>query len=151
MQGQPIAKLIRDREKYEKKKGSNKSINTIVRNVLEDVEKYARFIVPKYMACYLEVLEAVAREYQLEIDTSALEQLQVSLEFGVSSQTHLALIRLGLSRTSAIAIGEFIADDSLTDEGARVALKGIDLASSDLPALVKEEISSLATEVKVGS
>ncbi len=151
MQGQPIAKLIKDREKYEKKRGSTKSINTVVRNVLEDVEKYARFIVPKYMACYLEVLEAVARENQLEIDTSALEQLQVSLEFGVSSQTHLALIRLGLSRTSAIAVGALIADDSLTDEGARGALREIDLASSDLPALVKEEISSLATEVNVDS
>ncbi len=149
MQGQPIAKLIKDREKQEKKKGSSKSINTVVRNVLEDVEKYARFIVPKYMACYLEILEAVAKEHQLEIDTSALEQLQVSLEFGVSSQTHLALIRLGLSRTSAIAVGALIADDSLTDEGAKIALRQIDLASSDLPALVKEEVSSLATEESI--
>ncbi|WP_127559919.1 DEAD/DEAH box helicase [Saccharospirillum alexandrii] len=146
MQGNPIAKLIKDREKQVKKKGSTTSINTVVRNVLEDVEKYARFIVPKYLACYLEVLESVANEQEIEIDISALEQLQISLEFGVSSQTHLALIRLGLSRTSAIAIGALIADDKLTDDGAKVALREIDLASSDLPALVREEISAIIDE-----
>ncbi|MEI9974859.1 MAG: hypothetical protein WDO73_24095 [Ignavibacteriota bacterium] len=71
--------------------------------------------------------------------------MAILLEFGVSQQTQLALIGLGLSRTSAIALSEIIAADDLTAEKIMEWLR--DNSSlwreSDMPALVKKEVEAV--------
>jgi hypothetical protein len=83
-----------------------------------------------------------------------LEQLplfDVFLELGVNQQTQTALIGIGLSRTSTIAVSEFITADSLGESQVLQWLeKDGDLWShSALPALVKREIDRVLEQHKV--
>ena len=69
--------------------------------------------------------------------------LNILLEFGVSQTTQLSLMGLGLSRSSAIAISEFITDDSLKEAECLKWLRENDWMTKDMPELIKREISIL--------
>ena len=110
---------------------------------MKDVEEIARFRAPKYLSAYVDVL----RFYLVDIGQGDLfpEDLRFDLylEFGVATQTLLSLISLGLSRTSAVAINEFLASDILTEEQIMGWLHDTDWASRDLPLIVKREIEQM--------
>jgi hypothetical protein len=107
---------------------------------MKDVEEVARFQAPKYLSCYIDVLKqhliAVGRS---DLLTSDLD-INILLEFGVPGGTQLSLMGLGLSRTSALALAEFIAADSLSEEACVSWLRENDWRSLNLPALVKRDI-----------
>ncbi len=63
------------------------------------------------------------------------------LEFGVSTKTLLSLIGIGLSRTSAVAINEYLASDELSEEDVFERLKERRWQSYNLSNIVKREIN----------
>jgi hypothetical protein len=70
-------------------------------------------------------------------------QFDLYLEFGVATQTLLSLIGLGLSRTSAIALNEFLASDSMSEAQVFDWLSSRRWENLDLPNIVKSETASL--------
>jgi hypothetical protein len=62
------------------------------------------------------------------------------LELGVSRVTEVSLMALGLSRTSAVALSEFIVADKLSREQATSWLNEHREVLQGLPALVRREI-----------
>ena len=151
MRGFPVARLITDRIAYEAGRAargrgrsgrrSAPALPAIIRQVLSDVEQIARFEAPRSLACYVDLLRLhlLSIERQNLID-SLPDDLNVKLELGVSRQTHISLIGLGLSRTSAVMIGEFLTNDELDEADAlRWLSEGI-WRQASLPTLVMAEI-----------
>jgi hypothetical protein len=62
---------------------------------------------------------------------------------GTTGRTQLSLIGLGLSRSNATAISEFISNDSFEESQCLEWLKENNWMTKDLPELIKLEISNL--------
>ncbi|EOB2571528.1 DEAD/DEAH box helicase [Vibrio fluvialis] len=146
MNGHTVARIINDREKHYKKKGDSYRISTLIRSVLDDIENIARFRAPKYLACYNDVLCHVLKMNNQCHLADHLKDVQLSLEFGVNIKTQLSLIALGLSRTSAIEISEFISNSELNQRDVLTWLSTNDLANKDLPNLVLIEVEELLSK-----
>lgn len=143
MNGYTVARLISDREKYLKKKKGTINISSVIRSVLDDIENIARFRAPKYLSCYNDVLRHVlTSEGKLDL-IEHLGDMQLSLEFGVNIKTQLSLISLGLSRTTAIEISNYISSSNLNPKDVLRWLENNDITKFDLPNMVKLEIIEL--------
>jgi hypothetical protein len=136
MQGYPLARIISSRQQHY---GSN-DLAGLIRNSMKDVEEIARFQAPKFLACYVDLLRVYLESINRQDLIDRLFEMNILLEFGVSQKTQLSLVGIGLSRSSAIALSEFIADDSLTEEACLTWLQENDWMTHDMPALIKREI-----------
>jgi hypothetical protein len=146
MRGHPLKRLITERVDYVGRKGGPVNVSSIIRSVMKDVEEVARFQAPKYLSCYIDVLKQyLAATDRSDLLTSDFD-INILLEFGVPGGTQLSLMGLGLSRTSALALAEFIASDELNEEDCVAWLRENDWRSLNLPVLVKRDID-LALEL----
>jgi hypothetical protein len=139
MRGYPLARIISNRVRYY---GKN-DLASLIRNSMKDVEEFARFQAPKFMACYVDILRLYLTRIDRQDLIARLFELNIFLEFGVSQRTQLSLMGLGLSRSSAIALSELIADDSLDEKDCLEWLRENDWMTEDMPALIKREIANL--------
>jgi hypothetical protein len=140
MRGFPLARLIDARQRYADAHQPSVNLQQLIRNVMNDVEQFARFEAPRLLACYRDVLNLFAvRSGQTGL-VSELPDLALYLEFGVSLPTQLALISLGLSRTSALVLSERIARDDLDREAVLAWLVNREWETLDIPELVKAEV-----------
>jgi hypothetical protein len=150
MRGFPLARLIQDRIDHLTKRNKPADEAVEIRTVMNEVGQIARFEAPRGLSCYCDVL----RQHLIEIGrTDLVEQLlqvNVFLELGVNQQTQIALIGIGLSRTSTIAVSELITADSLTEsEVLKWLAENHELWShSSLPSLVKKEIERVLEQHK---
>lgn len=135
MRGHPLARLISDREN----RYPSEPLPKLIRDSMDDVERVARFLAPKYVSCYTDILRHFLVSSGRGDLANLLPDLTLWLEFGASQQTQLSLMSLGLSRTSAIFLSDFIPDDSLDEEGCIRWLRETNLKSLDLPRLVIQE------------
>lgn len=69
------------------------------------MEQFARFEAPKYLGCYADALDHFLESSQSDIEAPEMD-LPMMLEMGVSRPSELAMMTLGLSRASAIALEE---------------------------------------------
>jgi len=143
MNGYPLARIISSRQNYYIKKNTPQNLNTLIRDTMKDVEEFARFKAPKYLACYVDLLKVYLEESKREDLIERLLELNILLEFGVSQKTQLSLIGLGLSRSSAITLSEFITDDLLDESECLQWLKENDWMRKDMPALIRREVANL--------
>jgi hypothetical protein len=146
MRGHPIAQIISEQLKRTKSERDSEVAATI-RGVLEEIEQKARYEAPKFLACYADVLAFFLKEKGHEELLTGLEGFNVWLELGVSQQTQVSLIAIGLSRTAAIALSEFIVEDNLDESQCMARLQELDLEALDVPKLVRREVHSLLTSV----
>jgi len=148
MRGRPLALIIAKRIDYYEKKGQKYHVPGVIRDIMRAVEEVARFRAPKYLACYVDLLKAhLERIDRRDLIESLSElKLNVLLEFGVSQHTQLSLISLGLSRSSAIALSELIADTELDEQGCLKWLAENDWMTADMPELIRREIGDLLKE-----
>jgi hypothetical protein len=142
MRGHSLARLISARISYYEKKGPV-NVATMIRAVMDDVEQIARFEAPKYLACYLDVLKFHLDQIDKADLAAEMPDLTMMLELGVSRDTELALMGLGLSRTSAIALSAVIVADDLSREQVATWLLEHNVEGLDLPVLIKTEIADL--------
>jgi hypothetical protein len=140
MRGRPLAFLIDTRVRLSNAGKTPASVPKIIRDVMSDVEGYARFQIPRFLRCYLDVLAIYARLHNREKDLQHLPDLELWLELGVSVRTALALMELGLSRTSAIEIFELMTNADMDKSEVITWLKSRDIEAMDLPAAVRTEI-----------
>jgi hypothetical protein len=143
MRGLPLGQIIRRRIAYLEEHNRSYNIAAVIRDTMRDVEEVARFRAPKYLSAYLDVLrfhlQQIGRE---ELLTGNLD-FDLYLEFGVATKTLLSLIGLGLSRTSAVALNDYLGDDALSEDQIFLWLSRRTWLTLDLPAVVKREIDKL--------
>ncbi|AVY97990.1 hypothetical protein DAI21_10125 [Lelliottia sp. WB101] len=147
MRGYPLARLISERISYLKKKKKEYKEPAVIRGVMEDVEKVARYQAPKLLSCYNDLLRhfyiTQGRADLLEY----IDDVGVFLELGVSIKTQISLISLGFSRTSAVMISEYITSDSLDELSCMQWITENTNVLDELPALVKLEIYAVVNGV----
>lgn len=143
MRGLPVGQIIRKRIEYQERKGRRYRLPILIRETMRDVEEVARFRAPKYLAAYLDVLKHHLNEIGRGDLFPADLRFDLYLEFGVATQTLLSLIGLGLSRTSAVAINEFLADDKMNEDAVFEWLKSERFQTLDVPTVVTREVTAL--------
>ncbi len=148
LKGHSLAQLIAGRIRALQRRGRQVQVPKEIRQVMSDVENYARFTVPKYLACYVDILKhhlAVKNKVDL---LEEVGDFGLMLEFGVSERTQLTLISLGLSRTTVVALFELIPASDWNYDQCVNWLKAQDIDSLDLPVLVRREILDKIPELK---
>lgn len=142
MRGYALRRLIEGRIEYKSAEGESVKIPKIIRETMDDVEEIARFSAPKYLACYLDIHQVFLAEHKEKplIDS---EKLTLMLELGVSRPTDVALIGLGLSRTTAIALSKYLFEDELDRREALAWLREAPLDQFELATLAREEIQEI--------
>ncbi len=145
MRGYPLNRIIASRENYLIRKKRTYRLPNLIRDVMSDVENIARFVAPKYIGCYTDVLRLYFERRRMINEAEALDDVTLQLELGASTKTQIALMALGLSRTTAMEISELIADSELDRNGVIAWLRAQDWAYVDLPNLLKREVENLLT------
>lgn len=143
MRGRPLSRLISSRVKYYKDKNKPHNIATLIREVMRDVEQVARFAAPKYLCCYSDILRFYLQKIERYDLVEQLKDLGIFLEFGVAQVTQISLMSLGLSRTTAISLSEFIANDEMSEADVLEWLSKEGYSDLPLPTLVVKEIDAV--------
>ncbi|MCC8180027.1 MAG: DEAD/DEAH box helicase, partial [Planctomycetes bacterium] len=85
------------------------------------------------------ILEFYLRESNKTEYIELIPDIGMWLEFGASLSTQLSLMGLGLSRTAAIIVSEFIAEDDFSEDDVIDWLRR-ELDSLDVSPIIKREI-----------
>ncbi|QDV88545.1 DEAD/DEAH box helicase [Planctomycetes bacterium TBK1r] len=142
MRGHSLARIISERIAWEIRAGRETPLPGLIRSVMEQVESVARFLAPKYISCYVDVLSFVAKQMDSETDLKEMEEVKLWLEFGASSKTQLVLMSLGMTRTSSTFLCEIIVETDLGETEVVGWLKAQDLDAIDVPNVVRREARS---------
>ena len=118
MRGYPLPRIISERISKKEQKSERFNLHGEIRNTMVEVEKIARFLAPKYLACYCDVLKEYLEHTDRQELSDRIKELSLVLEFGVPLKTQISLMSLGLSRSTVIELSKTIADDSLSKVGA---------------------------------
>jgi superfamily II DNA/RNA helicase len=156
MLGYPMKRIISERIQWHRRKKTGHDTAKIIRDSLEDVEQIARFQAPRYLACYGDIARFVLNQLGTPERAEAMPDLTLSLEFGVRGPVQLALMSLGLSRSSTLAIADAISSE--LDERERnlleadpaviaAALRRLTTGGLNLPTLISEEVESLRAKL----
>ena len=143
MRGFPLSRLINALIAYYEAKKRPYKLANVIRDVMQDVEQVARFLAPRYMTCYIDVLRHHLQQVNRADLVDQVPDVNIWLEFGASQQTQLSLMGLGLSRTTAIALSEFIVDDDLNESEVLKRISDLNVESLGLPLAVQREIMQL--------
>ena len=110
---------------------------------MKEVEEVARFKAPKYLSAYMDVLRHhLAQIGRTELLSDRLE-FELYLEFGVGTKTLLSMVGLGLSRTSAVEINDWLGDDNLDEVAVLARLRGRRWEGIAIPKVVKRELAEV--------
>ncbi|QHW29196.1 DEAD/DEAH box helicase (plasmid) [Rhizobium leguminosarum bv. viciae 248] len=142
LRGLSLSSIIKKRIEFQQRRGTAYKLPSLIRETMELVEQIARFRAPKYLAAYIDVINLHLRQIKREDLIENDLDIGVALEFGVSSQTLLALMELGLSRMSAVALYEKIVRDNLDRTGCLAWFVEHDreLDGMDIPVLIIREV-----------
>lgn len=142
MKGYPLSLLIDNSFKYWQRTKPRK-IDVVIRGTMKDIEEFARFKFAKFSSCYIDILRHFFKQRGKEKLIDTIPQLHIWLEFGVSQQTQISLINLGLSRNTSITLSEFIADDNFNRQQCVEWIKSTDVSTLNLPSIMLSEIQRL--------
>jgi hypothetical protein len=142
LKGKSLAEIIRRNIAWHEEVGRAYQLPALIRDTMGLVEQIARFRAPKYLSAYMDVLHL--HFAQIDRDDLIDHGLDIGtqLEFGVSSRTLISLMELGLSRMTAVALYEKMAQENLDQGQARkwVTDRAAQLDSLDLPVIIVREL-----------
>lgn len=142
MRGKNLSYIISRNWKYWKDRG--RTLSSVIRNTMKDIEEFARFKFVKYSSCYNDVLKYHFSEIKREDLIGEIPNMNIWLEFGASQATQISLMSLGLSRTSAIILSGLIFADDLNPEACLQWMNHYDFLAVDVsPIVVSETIQVL--------
>ncbi len=142
MKGYPLSLLIDNSFEYWQR-NKPKEINEVIRSTMKDIEEFARFKFAKFSSCYIDILRHFLKARGKENLMERIPQLHIWLEFGVSQQTQISLINLGLSRNTSITLSEFIAKDNLNSQQCFEWIKSNDISTLNLSPIMRNEIQRI--------
>ncbi|PHR60969.1 MAG: DEAD/DEAH box helicase [Robiginitomaculum sp.] len=167
MRGWPLARLIAGQIEYDAKRVTKRNAKrdsmsdedradtpiakitpkrTVIRDTMAKVEKIARYEAPKYLHCYLDILNThLANIDRLDLKDDIAETWMF-LEFGVSKRTELSLMSLGMSRSSVMVLSDKIKSSELDEEQAYTWLITEDWRSYGFSELVTAEIEKILAQ-----
>lgn len=143
IKGQPLSKLIWDSINYYRKKGDKRSVDRICRDVMSEVENFARFRFVKESSCYIDILKYfLTQKEEFEL-LDNIPDLSLWLEFGVYEETQISFLSLGLSRQTSISLSELIPNSELTKKEALQWILDTDLETLELSPIIIDEIKNV--------
>lgn len=145
MRGFSLNRLIGSQISYYERLNISYKLANVIRDVMTDVEQIARFVAPRYISCYIDLLRHHLANIGREDLLDRLPDVNVWLEFGASQPTQLSMMGLGLSRTTAIVLSEYILDDSLSEAEVLTRIMSLSIESLGLPLAIEREIHDLMT------
>ena len=146
MRGYGLARIISDNINYHMRNDRNVNKACIIRNTMQDIEDYARFRFLKYISCYNAVLiQAFKMRNQIDL-IDMIPNLNLQLEFGVSKQTQVSLMGLGLSRNTVILLDEYISNENLSPAECIKWLRNAALDSYNLNEINIREIKKMLNQ-----
>ncbi|GMA29578.1 DEAD/DEAH box helicase [Arenivirga flava] len=140
MRGRPLSMLIASRISWLNRTGKDYKLPAVIRDVLADVETYARFMGPRYLACYSDVVTSIWPPVSPDEE---IPDISMMMELGVSRVTELSMMSIGVSRTSAVVLSEYIVDDGLNPQECVEWLLSRDLSALGLPSLIEDELGRI--------
>lgn len=150
MRGRPLRMIIENRAKYRRDRNKEVNYPSLIREVLGQVEKIARFEAPKYLSCYSDILKSEASRRGTEVP-DLMEDIRLMLELGVTRRTDMSLIANGLSRASAVHVGALFTPPDLDEAAVRELLLSHDFEVENLPAFVRKEVRALVERLSAGN
>ncbi|MDG1288075.1 MAG: AAA family ATPase [Rickettsiales bacterium] len=111
--------------------------------IISMVEKIARYEAPKYLHCYLDVLNVHLTNIDRLDLKEDIAETWMFLEFGVSKRTELSLMSLGMSRSSVMVLSDKIKSSELNEQQAYKWLITEDWHSYGFSELVTTEIKRI--------
>lgn len=145
MRGATYSELIQARIDYKnkKRKRGKANVNTVARELFDDIEFSLRFKYVKFSKCYNDLLSYVLRQLHEEKYESSIPPLHLFLELGGSSGTMISLMGMGLSRTAAAQIVPSMISTSMNREEIESWLKHTNIYALGLPQSVLAEIEQV--------
>lgn len=143
MRGWPLSKLISDRWSYESSLAKPKSLDSVIRAVMSDIENFARFEIPRYLDCYSDLLKLYASNNGLSELVANQPDIAMMLELGVSRVSDVSMLALGLSRTATVMVSEILVQEALTPEQCLQWLRVNRPLLNDLPQAVQSEVDRI--------
>lgn len=145
MRGSTYSDLIQARIDYKdgKRKRGQSNVNTVARELFEDIEFSLRFKYVKFSKCYNDLLSCVLKELHEEQYEASIPPLHLFLELGGSSGTMISLMGMGLSRTAAAQVVPSMISTSMKREEIEAWLKHTNLNALGLPKSVLSEIEQV--------
>lgn len=150
MSGRPLRMIIENRAKHRRSINEEVNYPKLIRDVLEQVEKVARFEAPKYLSCYSDILQSEATRQGADAP-DLMEDIRLMLELGVARRTDMSLIANGLSRSSAVHIGALFTSPDLDEAAVFKLLQSHDFDVEDIPAFVRKELRALLQRLGIES
>jgi DEAD/DEAH box helicase len=139
MRGDPLPVIIDGNIRYYGKTAPQKSVATIIRDAMEDIEDHLRFRYVKFFRCYTSILEVALRRTGHAADVANIPSVPLFLEMGASSGTMINLMALGLSRITAQGLAVYVTDKDMTADRLQAWIRTQDLEQLDLaPACIRE-------------
>lgn len=139
LRGWSLSRIIDRNWQYWSQK-NNKKLDAVIRDTMRELEEYARFKFLKYSSCYNDILQFFLESINQTNLAEQVPQLKLWLEFGASQKTQISLMALGLSRTSAVMISEYITNDSFEPEDCLKWLRTVDVEVLGFSPIVVAEI-----------
>lgn len=140
MRGDPLPVLIDGAIRYNRSKKSGKSIAAIIRDTMEDVEQDLRFRYVKYFTCYNAILRVALERADKADYVRNIPEIPLCLEVGGSSGVMINMMALGLSRTSAESLADYITDKEMSILELRAWLQKLDVVTLDISPICMREI-----------
>lgn len=139
MRGNPLPQIIDASFEYQRNKGKNPNMATVIRETLNEVERDLRFKYVRMFSCYNAVLELVLRNNNKAELVSSIPSIPMYLEMGACSSTMISFMGLGLSRYTAGKLHNLSRRKDLAQNEARDWVLRQNLEALDIPnASVKE-------------
>lgn len=148
MRGDSLPVLISSAIKFHREKAQSVSTAAIIRSVMENIEEDLRFRYVKFFRAYRAVLEVALRDAGLHDHVEGIPDIPLFLEMGGSSGAMINLMALGLSRTSAEALSEYLLDKEMDLRELRIWLAGLELIGLDLSPVVLREVEETRERIR---
>lgn len=149
MRGRPLRMIIENKAQYRRDRNEDVNYPALIREVLAQVEKIARFEAPKYLSCYSDILKSEAVRRGAEVP-DLMEDIRLMLELGVTRRTEMSLIANGLSRASAVQLGLLFTTPDLDEAAVLELLLTHNFETESLPAFVRKEVRALVERLEEG-
>lgn len=140
MTGKPLSFIISSSIANYKRKGKDFKVDQVCRNIMDEVENFARFRFAKESSCYIDILRYFLVSVDKEELLEGIPDLNLWLEFGVSQESQLSLLSLGLARNTVISLSEFLPSSEMDKIECAKWLMNIDIDSFGLSEIINRDI-----------
>lgn len=118
------------------------SINSVIREVMDNIENDIRFRYVKFFSCYIDLLKEAFKNSNKINYIERVPAIPLFLELGASSETMINFISLGLSRTTASILSSS-SPIALNRTQSLLWLQNIDIENLAISNICKRELKKL--------